>query len=86
MSRSKLEKKQLLQRLKKAEENRARLETHWKELLHSYLGRWVAVHNGNVVATNDDHSDLFEKLRKDHPNFQLYAVELITSGPHDLII
>ena len=56
-----------MQRLKKAEENRAWLETHWKELLHSYLGRWVAVHNGNVVATNDGHSGLFEKLRNDHP-------------------
>ncbi len=85
MTKTDPEKKQLIQKLKTAEENHAWLQTHGQELLKSYQDQWVAVHKGHVAASDTDRARLFEKLRRDHPDFQLYAVELITSTPLDLI-
>jgi len=86
MGKPKTETSQLVQRLKKAEENRAWLETHWEELVQSYQDQWIAVHNGRVIASDADQARLFAKLRRDYPDFQLNAVELITSAPLDVII
>jgi len=86
MGKSKTETSQLVQRLKKAEENCAWLETHWEELVQSYQDLWIAVHNGRVITSDADQARLFVKLRRDYPDFQLYAVELITPAPLDVII
>ena len=86
MNKPKPETVQLVQTLKTAEENSAWLESHFQELLKSYQGQWVAVHKGRVVDSDTDRARLFQKLRRDHPDFQVYAVELITSDLLDLIL
>ncbi len=61
------------------------LQEHFEELLTTYAGRWVAVHAGRVVASDTDHERLLSRLRSDL-NFNLFAIQLITPEPIDLIL
>ncbi len=60
------------------------LQNHLEELLPRYNGQWVAVDHGEVVANDSDHERLLDKLRAEHLEFQVYAIQLVTSDPIDL--
>lgn len=80
-----LETKQLVLSMKTAEENMVWLQEHFQDLLTTYADRWVAVHEGRVVASDTDRERLLSKLRSD-PNFNVYAIQLVTAEPIDLIL
>ena len=59
------------------------LQDHFKDLLTNYAGLWVAVHGGDVVASDADRDRLLSRLRSD-PDFNVFAVQLTTPEPIDL--
>ncbi len=79
------ETKQLILSMKTAEQNMIWLQDHFGDLLATYAGKWVAVHAGRVVASDTDREALLSKLRSDS-DFNVYAIQLITSEPIDLIL
>ncbi len=64
--------------MKIAEENMAWVHDHFQELLGKYPGTWVAVHQKRVVDSDSDREALVKRLKAAHPDFQVYAVQLIT--------
>ncbi len=77
---------QLLLSMKNAEDNMRWLQSHIERLLPGYSGQWVAIDHGRVVASDRDRESLLEELRKEHSDFQVCAILLVTSDPIDLIL
>ncbi len=75
----------MLLSLKRAEQNMVWFQEHFEDLQATYTGQWVAVNSGQVVASDTDRERLFSKLYAD-PDFNVYAVQLISPEPIDLLL
>jgi len=80
-----MERRQLVNSMKIAEDNMAWLHDHFQELLGKYAGAWVAVHQKRVVDSDPEREALINRLKSMHSDFQVYAVQLITEDI-DLIL
>jgi hypothetical protein len=62
-----------------ASENTRWVSEHMAELRQKYLHKFIAVHNGKVVASSEDQARFFRILRTKEPkNLPTIAIEFIT--------
>jgi ABC-type phosphate/phosphonate transport system ATPase subunit len=62
-----------------ASENTLWVSEHMAELRQKYLHKFIAVHNGNIVASSEDQARFFRIVRtKQSKNLPVMAIEFIT--------
>jgi len=52
-------------------------ERLWPKLRETHLGKWVAVHNGEVVAFDDDRRELTKWVRAKYGNTPILITQVL---------
>jgi hypothetical protein len=63
--------------VKKSNENFQWFVKHYDELKEKYKGKYVAIHDGKVVAENTDHEQLIDYLSKEFDDRRSILVQYI---------
>ncbi len=71
---------EIVDQILSASENTRWISEHMAELRQKFLHKFIAVHNGKIVASSEDQARLFRILRtKESKNIPMVAIEFITS-------